>query len=807
MHTISPQPDSHIFNARRTPPLFGRAFLWTTLIFFLHPWMGTSLLSDAAEEYRAAILHDAALPHRGGETPVETFQRALLNENVKVEIVDAGQLADAQTLNRSRFDLLILPNAPVFPIEARETLLAFLKEGGDLFCTGGYAFDHLVLRQDGGWISQATFLEDLKRRARNPQQDLLPNGGFEQDHEGWWTGQPDRCAIIQENAYRGERCARVVNPFTEQGARWEAVLPVQAGEAYLIGATVRTQDVRGPGYAYLAVYQYDKEGQLIDFKDFAQVSGNQDWKRYEIPFLEISSKADRVMFYGGLYLASGILWFDDVTCAAIPKEVRINAHFGIPEDGLRITPEQLTIFSPDQPISGRRLSVAADSPLQVDWSSDGKIEGFEATAQLRSNARWIPLIQAMDQHGQFSGIAGALMRHYGGPFASSNWAIFGITNRDVLAGEEGERLIRDVIRLLRSGVFAQPMETEYAIYKRTDEITVGLQMKNTSSQRREIEAALQFYAPRAYPQGAPLYTATLSTTIPGNASGECRFNWRIPSDAPDFIALRATLRHDGAVVDRIESGFCVYDEAGIQGGTRIGYRDNAFELEFPGGLKRRNLLFGTDTYGNMFFSRSYNPWRWFQDLTKMRDYGLHMYENLQFHPSHYHFSEKQWKQLDALIALSQRFGLPYMAGLLIGQNVVVDDAALRQQAEMCRRFAARYKHVPVLIYYLNCDFQLQIKDSPDIRRLWNQHLRNKYGSDEELRRAWDPAAPEETLGTLPIPAVVPSSWYETQARDLYEFKVSLTRRWIHALCEAIRSEDKEHPITSEYYQKPWDGID
>jgi len=33
------------------------------------------------------------------------------------------------------------------------------------------------------------------------------------------------------------------------------------------------------------------------------------------------------------------------------------------------------------------------------------------------------------------------------------------------------------------------------------------------------------------------------------------------------------------------------------------------------------------------------------------------------------------------------------------------------------------------------------------------------------------------------------------------------RRWIQALCQAIRAEDPDHPITSEYYQRPFSGID
>jgi len=55
---------------------------------------------------------------------------------------------------------------------------------------------------------------------------------------------------------------------------------------------------------------------------------------------------------------------------------------------------------------------------------------------------------------------------------------------------------------------------------------------------------------------------------------------------------------------------------------------------------------------------------------------------------------------------------------------------------MCRQFAARFKRVPGLIYYLNGDFQLRLKDLPDLQRQWNQFLRERYATDEALRQAW-----------------------------------------------------------------------
>jgi hypothetical protein len=129
--------------------------------------------------------------------------------------------------------------------------------------------------------------------------------------------------------------------------------------------------VRGPGFAFLAVYQYDRDAKLVAFKDFAQVRGTQGWRRYENHFAIVPNAA-KVVFHAGLYLASGTMWFDEVTCAPVPREERINAHYGRPEDGLVITPAQLTLFSPDQPITGARLIAAPTALIGSDWRSDAQ---------------------------------------------------------------------------------------------------------------------------------------------------------------------------------------------------------------------------------------------------------------------------------------------------------------------------------------------------------------------------------------------------------------------------------------------------
>ncbi len=753
------------------------------------------------EGYRAAILHDPTMPVAGMATPLERFQRALSAERIPLTVLKADQLADPQLFNAGRYDLLIVPTGASFPVEARRSLLAFLMHGGDLLCTGGYAFDHLLMRRNGKWILYREFVKEQMERARDPRHARVPDGGLEEGGAGWEADQREQCRIVTENPFAGERCGKVTATSVQSGARFSYTLPVEPGGSYLVGAHARTENVQGSGFAFLAVYQYDREGKLVTFRDFAQIRGTQQWQRYE-ERIDIASGAVRVVFHAGLYLASGAMWFDELTCAPIPQEERINAHYGKPEDGLVIAPTQLTLFSPDQPISGRR--VVGDGVLVAPtWRVDGVVEGYEATAQLRQNARWTPLLMVQDEHGRFAGAAGALVRHFAGPFTGSVWAIFGVANRDLFAGTQGETLLRTVLRLLRTGLFAESLQSNYAAYEPGETVQLQVTVRNTSASEQPVRLVWRLLSP----VGKVLAQGQERLQIASHATSAVEWQWTVPQDAPDFVVVQVNLMQAEHTLDRIESGFCVKDDAVVQNGVRITFASNAFTLMRPGREPLRALLFGTDTYGNWFWSRTHNPLTWFREVRLMRDYGLHLYENLQYHPQGYRFTEAQWRQLDAVVQISQRFGLPYMAGLLIGQDVVVDDATLAQQAEMCRQFAARYKHVPGLIYYLNGDFQLNLKDTPDIRRLWNDFLRQRYATDEALREAWAPHVPDARIGEIPVHNAVSASWYEVRTRDVREFQLFLMRRWIGALCEAIRLEDPHHPITSEYYQRPIGGID
>ena len=97
----------------------------------------------SAANPRAAIL-DAQVPlgtnRWGCASDPAVFEEAL-RDGWNVRRLSAEELADASVLSRAHFDLLILPCGSYFPPAATNSLVAFLKAGGNLFTTGGYAFD------------------------------------------------------------------------------------------------------------------------------------------------------------------------------------------------------------------------------------------------------------------------------------------------------------------------------------------------------------------------------------------------------------------------------------------------------------------------------------------------------------------------------------------------------------------------------------------------------------------------------------------------------------------------------------------
>jgi hypothetical protein len=738
-----------------------------------------------------AILKDD-LPATTAATSPDHLARVLEEAGFGVVFLDGGQLASPRLLNRDGLDVLVLPYGPSFPVRAAENFRRFLREGGKFFSTGGYAFDDLLERTPQGW--------------RQPTPPRAPD----LDHALW------RCEVPAAGLRPG-------GPLTFSG--W-----LKAGH------------VTGSGMAYFAIYQLAADGRIVEWLDLCKVTGTQDWKEHRHTFT-VHPDAATVSLRAGLYRCRGVAVFDDIHVADatgravvsadfeaefdpdatgpgrwtrssrdlcevqtrtrhrgqralkarldfdLPRPERLNTRHGRPEDGLEVEPTQLGVFQPDYPLE--RVAGAQAAPDQClvpdTLRFEGPLSGYAACGVAGfDQARWMPLLNAVDRYGRPRGAVGAMLRHYAGPYAGSSWAFFGVTNRDMFAETEpaATGALVGVIEALVTDCYLAALVPDRGCYRQGETVKLLATVCNGGRQERRLRVRVEICpgeppdtpvaadasprpssptsqgrdeVSRALTSAATLVAADVSprpssppsrgsstvsraltsaatlvaeTTIPPGQTNLVVLSWTPRRFTSDFYHVTARLSEGERPVDQIESGFVVWDEQIVAAGPKLEFRDNF--LRFG---RRPLFLFGTDDWSYVFTTSRETPLQWLRDMRQRRDLGVLIYENLQvgryfidlpIHPPATAAQrEALSRKVDGVVQLAQRFGQVYFPCLLCGYNVAVSDAELAEHRDFCGAYARRYARVPGLIYYLNGDLRCHLSDA--VTPQWNEFLRERYG--------------------------------------------------------------------------------
>jgi hypothetical protein len=802
---------------RPNPAVFFLVLCWVTGFAVLgnaHEALGQPD-GTSGEPARVAVFKDD-IPVSGAGASPDYLARLLDSRWFKTTFLNSGQMADARSLSREQYDVLVLPYGASFPVKAADNFRKFLREGGKFFSTGGYAFDNMLERTDRGW--------------QPPAPPLPP----ESEHVLW------RYQIPAEQL-RGK------GRLTYSGF-------------------LKAADVSGPGMAYFAVYQFAADGSIVQWIDFAKVTGTRDWQQFSHRF-NVHSNTARVEFQAGLYRCSGTAWFDDVRledqegrpiltsgfeeefnpdaqetnhwwrsdgrfCVVqgetrhsgqralqaklnfrlVPPE-RLNTRHGQPADGLEVASTQLGVFDADYRL--QRVVSARAAPQQSVIRRDlcitnRPLEGWAAAGVAGyDTARWIPLVNGYDRYGRLRGAVGAMLRHSAGTYASSSWSFFGVTNRNLFAEAEpgmGQAFV-DVMRSLARDTYLTSLISEVGCYRQGENVKLLAEVFNGGRRDRRVRLTVSIYEGEppgldAEPTARPFVELAAAVTVPRGKAQPIALEWKPGTFHADFYYLLGHLWEGDEEIDRIESAFMVRSEKAIAQGPALTFRDNYLRLG-----RRPMFLFGTDDWSYIFSTRRETPLQWLRDMRARRDLGVQIYENLQFGIPAPNQREGLLRKVDGLVQLAQEYQQVYFAGLLIGYNVAASEAELAQQAAWCGDFARRYAQVPGLIYYLNGDLRCELSQAVTPRL--NEFLRQRYGSDERLRTAWGEAAPAQPLGSIPAEDFSDRgrAWQDGQVSDLNRFRAALIRRWSEALIRSIREHDAKHPTSSEFYQLPHQGVD
>ncbi len=704
---------------------------------------------------RALIFAEPDLPQTGGAVGLQSLEEAFLRAGYKTKRIRARDLSDPDRLSDLQKDTSIIafPNSVYFPLIAHKGLLQLLTSGVDLLCFGGYAFDLPMVAEGNGYRPWKE--SDLTVR------QVLPNPGFEAldpagQPIGWERSDSRSCFVTRTGAAEGFTAVGVAVAEEGGGAGWRTQIPVKPGETYRLSGWIKTVDVVGSGYAFVAYYPMAGE-RWIAPRDIAQVKGSGGWQKVSST-LVVPAGADSLSIRFGIYRAKGQAFFDDVRLEQVESPPYINTRYGTPADGLEVGPLQLGLFDADYPLRdvNRLESVAPFSgPWTVHSANGNGFSGYSAVGVLRRTARWIPLVAGKDRFGRLKGTAGALMIHHSGPFTGSVWAFFGVDSQDLtrLEGFTGQVLV-PLLKRMRRAVYLISHEFTLACYRPGDQPTLRLRVANFGQQLETVSlsAELSQVPLNGRDRSGPVGRAERKVTVGAGGIEEVDMTFNAGELPEGLYKASVTVKVGQVTYDRGEAGFVVWAGTSFPQSLNFRYRDNYFWLK-----GRPTFLCGTDTWSNWFSSPSQrDPLFWWDQIVKCRDFGVRVLENLQYTPQEHQFSQEEWSQLDAALYLCHRAGVVYMAGLLIGHDVAVDDETLEKQERFVAQFARRYKGSDGLIYYLNGDYQLRPKND--------------------------------------------------QQRDL-TWQLGQTEKWNRRLVASIKREDPDHPTTSEYYQVPIGGLD
>ena len=769
---------------------------------------------------RVGILREPAMPTGPGAARPGTLAAILHAAGIETCMMSAEDLADPAKLNVSQIDLVVIPSSPCFPAAARDAFVAYLRTGGDFISMGGYAFNRPVCPLAGRWVDEPVAVEQRLAAATSQANSLLPNGGFEAARavplrgmapDGQWRRSSEGCRVVAESPTEGRACAKVVvSPDAPtQESRFWLDLPARQSVTYHVQGALRTRDVAGRGFAYMALYQHAADGHLVKHADFVQQRGTHEWGRHTFTFVP-ERDTKRLHIKCGLYLASGTAWFDDLRLADVTgiESPAMNTATGRPRDGLETAPAQIGAFDPSFPLERVRSLAAAPGQhiVPLDVERRGEVSGWAASGVRGHNsARWVPLIQSRDRYGRPRGAAAALMVHYAGFYDGSSWAYFGVNSVDLFADPTGPmaKALQATARFMLQRTYLHTLTTDQRLYRPGERARMAVRVANRGAKPARLSLRFRVAADPLSQSPADKTIDCPAIVLGPEQEQQVDAEFAVPAGPASLYRVAAELSLDGRVVDEVATGFVVEQPRVLAAAADSLFRGNYFTR---GG--RAVFLFGSDTYSYTYSSRYENPLTWAQDHRAARDIGLNVYENLQYSKPGHKMAAEDWRAFRAMAQLTQEHNLVFMPGMLIGHNVAIGDAALAEQSAQCSDYAQHLSDTPALHYYINGDYRLRAAEFPDaVRGLWNRWLSERYGNQKALAAAWRSDAPAQPLGQVPFPPPRSERWDHVPTIDRFRFECWLTRRWNRGHVAAVRQSDGRHPIMSEYYSKPYGGLD
>lgn len=708
------------------------------------------------------------------------------------------------------FDLLVLPYGGVFPAMAAKTLKTYLRQGGAFFSTGGYAFDKLLVENEGKWVRP----QDLPLPEVGGATILSFDRADDAGQAKWSLGsdaggaQPTLRAVAGRVA--GEQALEFsVNPmriWATASYNVQDRLPAPEATGGRQWSVTRFW-ARGDADTPKMAFEWD-ENDGSRWK--ANLPLTTEWKEYVLtpadltywqdnPSVGRGGSGDRFRPEQAKSLQVGValdivekdkthsFQIANVRVQADPlQDLRepakcLNTRVAKIRDAMWPDPDQIPVFDPANRLEFVTLARPALGQFVatgVPWK--GNFTGYSATAMISNQGhgfgpnltRLMPLLQATDRFGRNRGLLGSIIYHYDGFYRGSAGAFFGVTNKDLFGPHypQARELLLDTTSALLRRVFLHDTDTEFSSYRPGETIHFRIKASNYGRQDARAKVALSLDTQ----SGQAIDLPAREVALKAGTTEDVTFEWIVPAAYTGSLCrFRATLSLDGKPIDREENAVVVW-QGGAAPVARLSQRGPYFALG-----ERPMFLLGSQTYwGQNGSVTARSPLAFARDFTMMQDYGLHF--SRLFVPFK---TDSDRRQSDAMVQLAQQHRVVFYHTPNLTNTIVPEELA--EETATAKTIGERYSGVPWFAVDVCNEPTVAVEDTKLVPA-FNDYLRQQYQTTEALRQAWGVQGVE--LGQVKLEPLS-DRWDDLRAYDTHRFLASVQQRWADANRAAIGTAD------------------
>jgi len=747
---------------------------------------------------------------------VSAVKASLENQGFAVTMVDAEAMTKELARTTKAGRLLVLPNSACFPVQAKPSLEAYLKAGGNLLTIGGPALSRQVARVDGQWVTQAMLVDKLMVRA--PNQTIIDFGKMDISKIQRDSGTPEtevRIRVVDSGVREAPKGLEV---HVASLTFWEFQL-VPLTKPFPASDTVTSFWAKGSSNAkQLKVGWMD--GEKSNWQ--AVIDLTPQWKRYIItsdmlkhrgedeesdkkapPKFDIRKvKAFKVGLENHDVRENdepATFWISDVGSMTNPAG---DADFGQPTLET-ISPSYKTYATVAEayvPTHGAYAGLADskvfDGPIKTVCSIPRfRGLGFNKTAP----HRWIPWLAAKRSDGHIGGAAAAMWVQDDETYKGSIWATFGIEDDAFVATHRSEiaEQIAAMAKRMDDGMFLLSAGTDHASYF-DGTPNVGAVVIDLGGRGGAVRVKSSITSDPAYINGQKsVAERVLESSFSLTGRRTVREMGEVKNLPAGFYVATTSLYRGGELIDEIRQPFSVVDSKPVDPAELVTIKGDQFHYKgkpwYSLGINYRPIYTAAMEEGPFWEYWTSNR----QYDAEIVDIELDLMKKIGLNTAAIIYPDKKPSVAPALVDFMERahrHGLKchvYIEGLEPFNQKPEKTVRLIEEARLWER--------PAMFAY---DTGWEVRMGREKKRAllnaqWTRWIENRYGSLQEAEKDWGFTLRREAEGNVCGPTdeqvCADGPWnrmvaaYRRFCDDVY------SRRYMKTAA-TIRGLDHDHPI-------------